>query len=161
MHVFRVILLNLVLSAVAIGIASTAFILDRIWLSQLPQRLVIVAWPLLSFGIFLILWALIVLIRFSGSSGAPGDPTKKLVRAGPYAWIRNPIYAGDELIILGLAFLTQSPTMLVYAILFMLGIDFFVRVYEEPYTERRLGETYIQYKTKVPRWIPRIRKRKQ
>ncbi|NIS83069.1 MAG: hypothetical protein GTO14_23355 [Anaerolineales bacterium] len=159
MHAFRVIILNLLLSVVAIAITSTAFILDRLWTFQLPDGLEIVAWPLLLFGAFLIIWAVITLARYSGSSGAPGDPTKRLVKAGPYAWIRNPIYAGDAFIIIGLAFLTGSPTMLIYALLFMILIDRFVRLVEEPATKRRLGEEYVQYCERVPRWIPRLRKR--
>ncbi len=152
-----VVILNLVLSAIAIAVAYSAFLLDRFWPFQLPQGLVIAAWPLVSFGAFLIVWALIMLARFGGASGAPGDPTNRLVTKGPYAWIRNPIYAGDALIILGLAFLTKSPSMLIFAPLYMFGIDLFVRVIEEPATERRLGEEYVHYKQAVPRWVPKIR----
>jgi protein-S-isoprenylcysteine O-methyltransferase Ste14 len=79
------------------------------------------------------------------------------VSSGPYAWLRNPIYAGDTLLLIGLAFITQSPSMLVYAATFMVAIDLFVGYIEEPSTAKRLGEVYRQYLEAVPRWLPCIR----
>jgi protein-S-isoprenylcysteine O-methyltransferase Ste14 len=117
---------------------------------------IILAWPLILSGTILILWAVIDLARESGSTGAPFDPTRHLVSSGPYAWLRNPIYAGDIALLYGLAFITRSPGLLLCTILFMLGIDTFVRRVEEPNTEKRLGEVYRRYKKTVPRWLPRI-----
>ena len=158
MHKLRVIVLNVVLSAIAVAVTSTAFLLDRLIPFALPQDLQVLAWPLLLGGASLILWASMVLRKGSGASGAPGDPTSRLVREGPYAWIRNPIYAGDVLLLVGLALYLGSPALLLYAALFAIGMDAFVRRVEEPYTEKRLGEEYVRYKAEVPRWFPHIRR---
>lgn len=156
MHKFRVVVLNLGLSGIAISIAYTAFLLDRILTLRLPNVLALVAWPLLVFGTSIILWAVVLLARYAGATGAPGDPTKKLVAKGPFAWVRNPIYGADAIIIMGLAFLTGSPSMLLYDLLYVLGMDIYVRVVEEPALERRFGEAYARYKEAVPRWFPGI-----
>lgn len=158
MHTVRVILYNFVLSGIAIALAYTAFLLDRFIPFRLTEDLAIVGWSLLLVGGTIILWAVVHLLRYSGASGAPGDPTTKLVTSGPYSYTRNPIYAGDGLIILGLAFITGSPSMVVYFGLFVLAINGYVHYVEEPATERRFGEAYGIYKRDVPRWIPQIRR---
>ena len=158
MDKLSVVVFNLILSAVAIAVAYTAFVLDRLFPFLLPEFMMLFAWPLISFGALIIIWAVIALFRLSGASGAPGDPTRKLVTTGPYAWIRNPIYAGDVIIILGLAFLTRSPSMFIYAWLFGFGMNVYVRFIEEPATANRLGEAYLKYKENVPRWFPKIKR---
>ena len=158
MHKLRVIVLNVVLSAIAVAVASTAFLVDRLIPFALPPGLQVLAWPLLLFGVFLILWAALVLARGSGASGAPGDPTSRLVKEGPYAWIRNPIYAGDVLLLVGLALYLGSLGLLIYSVLFGIAIHVFVRQVEEPFTEKRLGGEYATYKAEVPRWFPKIRR---
>lgn len=158
MHTVHVILYNLVLSGIAIALAYTAFLLDRFIPFRLTEDLAVVGWSLLIVGGTLIPWSVVHLVRHSGASGAPGDPTNRLVTSGPFAYIRNPIYTGDGLIILGLAFLTGSPFMLFYFVLFVLGINGYVRYVEEPATERRFGEAYCIYQQDVPRWIPQLRR---
>lgn len=158
MHRLRVIAINIGLSAVAISITATAFLLDRILPFRLPGVLKVAAWPLLAFGAAIILWAVIVLAKHSGTTGAPGDSTTTLVVQGPFAQVRNPIYGADAIILLGLAFLTGSPFMIVYDLIYALGIDAYVRRVEEPALVRRFGEEYVKYKESVPRWIPRFGK---
>lgn len=148
--------MNLILSAAAVAVASSAFLLDRLVTFRLPAWLILPGWLLLLPASALILWAVIALARESGASGAPFDPTRRLVRSGPYAWLRNPIYAGDFVLLIGLACVTRSPGMLLLAVLFILGIATYVRKVEEPRTEGRFGEAYMEYKQRVPRWIPSL-----
>ena len=156
MHKIYIVILNLGLSGIAIAIAYTAFLLDRFLTVRLPNVLTLVAWPLLVFGTAVILWAVVALVWYGGATGAPGDPTDRLVAKGPFAWVRNPIYGADAIIIMGLAFLTGSPSMLLYDLLYAIGIDFYVRAVEEPALVRRFGESYAEYKEATPRWFPRI-----
>lgn len=72
--------------------------------------------------------------------------------------MRDPIYAGDALLLFGIALLTRSIIMLLVAVFYLPCIVLFVRLVEEPRTERRFGDDYIKYKQSVPRWIPRISK---
>ena len=156
MHAVRVTLLNLFLSAAVIALAASAFWMDRFCPFSLPGNLIPAAWPLFFVGGYLIIWALLTLARTGGASGAPGDPPKKLVKTGPYAWMRNPIYFGDGLILTALALYTSSPTMLVYTLLYGFAIERFVRWVEEPAVEKRFGDEYHKYKEDVPRWLPKV-----
>jgi protein-S-isoprenylcysteine O-methyltransferase Ste14 len=150
------ILVNLGLSILVISIAASAFLVDRLLEVGLPRTLSWLGWPFIVAGTGLLLWAVVVLAREGGATGAPTDPTKTLVDSGPYAWLRNPIYAGDGVLIFGLALLTGSPTLLLYDLLFLLAIDQYLRRVEEPGLQRRFGEDYAVYSRAVPRWLARI-----
>ncbi len=150
------VLLNLGLSTIAILITSSAFVLDRVSGLSLPRVVAWAGWPFLAASTVLIIWAVVCLARAGLATGAPGDPTKAMVRIGPYAKIRNPIYAGDGLLLIGLALVTSSPSLLLYDAIYALAIDRYVRRVEEPALERRFGPEYAVYKASVPRWFPRL-----
>jgi protein-S-isoprenylcysteine O-methyltransferase Ste14 len=156
MRIIRVLVVNLIFSGLVIAVIGFIIYLDRRWLCPLPEDLEIFAWPLLILGSFLVIPAALTLWKHGGSTGAPTDPTRKLVTIGIYRWLRNPIYLGDVLLLFGLSFSTRSIAVLILAILFVPSVDLFVRLYEEPRAERRFGEDYRQYKHSVPRWIPRF-----
>jgi protein-S-isoprenylcysteine O-methyltransferase Ste14 len=90
---------------------------------------------------------------------APIDPPKELVVRGLYRYVRNPIYIGILLILLGEAFLFASQRLFAYvAVMFMLYF-LVVILYEEPTLKHKFGESYRRYCKDVPRWIPsRIKK---
>jgi protein-S-isoprenylcysteine O-methyltransferase Ste14 len=89
---------------------------------------------------------------------APIAPTKYLVVSGLHRYVRNPMYIGVLLVILGQAVLFHSPHLAEYGALCILLAHLFVIVYEEPTLHRQFGESYDEYRRTVPRWIPRLRK---
>jgi protein-S-isoprenylcysteine O-methyltransferase Ste14 len=90
---------------------------------------------------------------------APIAPTKYLVTTALHQYVRNPMYIGVALIILGEAALFRSPHLVIYAALMLFTAHTFVVLYEEPTLHRQFGESYDEYRRKVPRWIPRWRRR--
>jgi protein-S-isoprenylcysteine O-methyltransferase Ste14 len=83
----------------------------------------------------------------------PAEPA--LVDSGVYSRFRHPMYMGVLLTYLGLI----SSTMSVVSFGLLLGVfvayDKFA-AYEEQDLTRLLGEEYVDYKRRVPRWVPRI-----
>jgi protein-S-isoprenylcysteine O-methyltransferase Ste14 len=88
---------------------------------------------------------------------APIAPTKFLVTTALHRYVRNPMYLGVALAILGEAALFRSLRVAAYAALMLLTAHMFVVLYEEPTLERQFGESYTEYRTNVPRWLPRLR----
>jgi protein-S-isoprenylcysteine O-methyltransferase Ste14 len=84
------------------------------------------------------------------------DPPKRLVARGLYRFVRNPMYCGVLLMVLGQAVLFESTATVVYALVAGLFFHAFVVLYEEPALRRKFGESYQQYRNSVPRWIPRL-----
>ncbi|HVN17401.1 MAG TPA: isoprenylcysteine carboxylmethyltransferase family protein [Dongiaceae bacterium] len=90
---------------------------------------------------------------------APVAPTKFLVTTALHRYVRNPMYVGVALAILGQAMVYRSFPVAAYAALMLLIARTFVVLYEEPTLERQFGESYQEYRREVPRWIPRLRRR--
>jgi protein-S-isoprenylcysteine O-methyltransferase Ste14 len=85
---------------------------------------------------------------------APIDPPKELVAKGLYQYVRNPMYVGVLLILLGEAWFFGSSSLLGYAAIVFVCFHLFVLLYEEPALKRRFGESYRRYCGTTPRWIP-------
>jgi protein-S-isoprenylcysteine O-methyltransferase Ste14 len=69
---------------------------------------------------------------------APVDAPRKLVINGWYRYVRNPMYWGAFLILVG-------------------EWGWFVVLYEESALHKKFGAEYDEYRRNVPRWIPRRR----
>ena len=96
-------------------------------------------------------------LRQSSGGGGPGFSAEpeRLVTAGPYAVVRNPMYLGHLVFLAGLVALTRSPAAL--AGLFIQGQRFSERVaVDERRLADRFGHEYVEYTERVPRWSPRI-----
>jgi protein-S-isoprenylcysteine O-methyltransferase Ste14 len=85
---------------------------------------------------------------------APFDPPRKLVIAGPYRRVRNPMYIGAVTALLGAAVFYRSVALAGYALLFLAITHLFVLLYEEPHLRRVFGQPYEDYLRTVRRWIP-------
>ena len=72
------------------------------------------------------------------------DPSERtdLVTAGPFRWVRNPIY---------------SASLVAFALL-ALGLDLHVRLVEEPYLVTTHGSSYTSYAARVGRFVPGLGK---
>jgi protein-S-isoprenylcysteine O-methyltransferase Ste14 len=86
---------------------------------------------------------------------APWDAPRRLVVAGPYRHVRNPMYVAAVLFLAGQAATFASTSVLVYAAAFWLASHLFVIGYEEHALARRFGTDYAAYRAAVRRWIPR------
>lgn len=97
-------------------------------------------------------------VRFARAHGTPFPlaPPSRLVVDGFNRLVRNPMYAGVTVSVVGQALLFGSWPLAVYAAIFWSVMASFVRFYEEPSLTRRFGADYLAYKDAVPAWIPRL-----
>lgn len=108
-------------------------------------------------GLVLALWCVLTFALVGKGTPAPFDPPRRLVMAGPYRFLRNPMYVGGGLALAGAAFFYQSTPLLGYAGLFFLAAHLFVIWYEEPTLRQTFGTDYDAYRQQVRRWWPRLR----
>jgi protein-S-isoprenylcysteine O-methyltransferase Ste14 len=116
--------------------------------------------PVQPFGAIVLLWGylqyrLVGRVRRARGGGGPGleRPPERIVTDGAYAYLRNPMYLGHLIFMLGLAITFAS--WLALALLIFHAFWFHVRVLrDEERLELRFGETYRAYKKRVKRWIP-------
>jgi protein-S-isoprenylcysteine O-methyltransferase Ste14 len=101
------------------------------------------------------------LLRLAGVAAA-GTVTRRrsrdvqrLVTYGIFAWIRNPLYVGNLLIWIGFMIGSGVLWFLPIALaLFAIEYALIVR-YDEGVLESIFGPEYLDYKRRVPRWLPR------
>jgi protein-S-isoprenylcysteine O-methyltransferase Ste14 len=92
-------------------------------------------------------------VRRAGIDGRVG--ANALCEDGAYAWCRNPLYAGNVLVLVGLALVFASRWFVFVGLpIAMLGIASLVAAEETVLTER-FGARYAAYRARVARFVPR------
>ena len=84
------------------------------------------------------------------------EPPKKLITISLYKIVRNPVYISHFLILLGEFLLFGEILLLGYLMLYVIGIHAYLVLFEEKGLEKRFGKEWLEYKTRVLRWIPRV-----
>jgi protein-S-isoprenylcysteine O-methyltransferase Ste14 len=93
------------------------------------------------------------LFEKAGTNVPPNMPALAIVTGGPYQYSRNPMYLCFLLWFTGLALLAGAPLMLFMLIPFAWILDRHIIAPEERYLAAKFGDTYLDYKARVRRWI--------
>lgn len=108
-------------------------------------------------GVTLFGWCVALFARVGRGTLAPWDPTRRLVAAGPYRHVRNPMISGVAFVLIGETLLWNSRALALWAGAFLVVNHVYFVLSEEPGLERRFGAEYRSYAANVPRWLPRWR----
>ncbi|GAA1712875.1 isoprenylcysteine carboxylmethyltransferase family protein [Fodinicola feengrottensis] len=92
----------------------------------------------------------------AGGTPMPAAAPGQLVVCGFNRYIRNPMYFGLLVALVGQALLFGQVIVLAYAAIVWALSASFVRWYEEPTLTRRFGTEYAAYRRAVPAWYPRL-----
>ncbi len=155
-HLLAILLLPVVATIVVPSWLMTRYVsIDSRWSDP-------VTWParglgalVLVAGVSLFLWCVVLFARVGHGTLAPWDPTQRLVAVGPYRYVRNPMISGVAAVLAGQALLTGSWVIALWLLVFVVINQTYFLLSEEPGLERRFGDSYREYKARVPRWIPR------
>jgi protein-S-isoprenylcysteine O-methyltransferase Ste14 len=128
---------------------------DLAW--PVAALVVCVSAALLGLGAGLIYRTISLFATLGRGTLAPWDPTRRLVVAGPYRHVRNPMITGVLSVLLGEGLVLGSPAILVTAAVFFAVNATYIPLVEEPGLVNRFGDEYVAFRRHVPRWIPRIR----
>ncbi|MFZ0479888.1 MAG: isoprenylcysteine carboxylmethyltransferase family protein [Terriglobales bacterium] len=96
--------------------------------------------------------------RTGHGTPAPFAPPQRLVVTGFCRYVRNPMYVGFLTGWTGLwiVFGQANWWAIAAAAAVVLGVNLFVRFYEEPTLHRMFGADYDEYRNNVRRWLPRL-----
>ncbi len=103
-------------------------------------------------AVFVVVWFARV-FKQSGQDRSPRTPTPQLVTRGLYRFSRNPAYVSLTAIQIGLGLLFDNIWILAFLLPVLVVMHYGVIVPEEDYLERKFGEDYLRYKTRVRRWL--------
>jgi len=110
---------------------------------------------LIALGAALQVWCIILLQRIGLGTPSPAVPTRRLVTAGPYAQVRNPLNIAEVLVFIGLATWFASILLLAYAIAAWAAFHVFIVVVEEPRHRKEFANEFTRYSLDTGRWIPK------
>jgi protein-S-isoprenylcysteine O-methyltransferase Ste14 len=106
--------------------------------------------PLLAAGQALRFWAAGFIPKYRTLTvGAPS-----LVTSGPYAWVRNPLYAGNGIMGLGWSVMAGPVWCAVFAAVYFALYCIVIIPLEESFLSGRFGEDYERYRCSTPSIMP-------
>jgi protein-S-isoprenylcysteine O-methyltransferase Ste14 len=105
------------------------------------------------------IWSAASMSSKGGGTPLPAAMPNRLVIAGPYRYVRNPMAISGIVQGAAVGLLLSSWLVVVYAILGSLVWNFAVRPHEESDLEARFGDEFRRYRAAVRCWWPRIRRR--
>ena len=121
-----------------------------------------VTWAAVA-GFLLILAGLVLTVTAQLSMGdswrigVDDSQRTELVTAGVFSRVRNPIFTGMLLAVLGFLLLIPNPVSLAAVVILTASLEIQVRRVEEPYLARTHGEVYEQYRARTGRFLPSLR----
>ncbi len=83
---------------------------------------------------------------------------EQIMAAGPYRYVRNPLYLGSFLLAVSIAILMPPSGAVVFLVLIAL-FYFRLTLGEESFLAGQRGQPYLLYKKQVPRLVPSLRPR--
>lgn len=111
-------------------------------------------------GSIVTVWSALHFIRANGTP-VPVNPPSKLVKTGPYRYVRNPMITGIFLILFGIGFGLNSVSLVfVFAPLYVMTNVWEIKRIEEPELIRRLHDEYLEYRQQTPMFLPGWKVRK-
>jgi len=101
---------------------------------------------LLGFGAFLE-------FKKANTTINPHGSVSSIIASGIYRFTRNPIYLGFVLTLIGFPLYSGTLWGLILAPVFIYSMNSLVIEREEAYLEKKFGETYSSFKSRVRRWL--------
>jgi protein-S-isoprenylcysteine O-methyltransferase Ste14 len=128
------------------------YLLNRLLPLEIPNFLVWAGYLLVLIGLGFAFVAVSQFIR-AHTTLDPHGSVKEIVSNGPYRFSRNPIYLGFVCLLIGFPFIFRTYWGLLLSPLFIVLMNALVIQNEEAYLEKKFGETYTSYKSRVRRWL--------
>jgi protein-S-isoprenylcysteine O-methyltransferase Ste14 len=89
----------------------------------------------------------------AGTNVRPTRPATTIVTAGPFRFSRNPLYVALTLLYVGLTTAVNTWWGVVLLVPLLTTMHFGVVLREERYLERKFGESYRAYRSRVRRYV--------
>ena len=117
-----------------------------------PNILRLIGFSLVVIG-FLLGVAAFLAFRKARTTLDPHGSVSAMVSGGIYRFTRNPIYLGFLLMLIGLPLNSGNYWGIVLAPFFVMSMNSLVIEKEEAYLEKKFGDEYTSYKSRVRRWL--------
>ncbi len=154
----------LVFGAFTTFFVLAAIVVDR--LLDLPRLLpdeatLLISIPVVAAGVAVTAWSVVHFLKVKGTP-VPFNPPPKVVKTGPYQYVRNPMLTGVFLFLFGIGIgINSASLMFLFTPLYVVMNVLELKHIEEPELVKRLGDEYREYRRQTPMFIPGRRSREQ
>lgn len=131
---------------------GTAILLGWLLPISLPGWVAYAGWVVIAAGIIFAFGGLRQLIS-AHTSPDPQTPTTTVVTIGIYRFTRNPIYMGFLCLVIGFPLIFGSPWGILVGAIQVLLFNKLIIAREEAYLTQKFGQEYLDYKSRVRRWL--------
>lgn len=146
--------------AIYLAAVGAALLLTWLWpLGLLRDASAPTQWTIRAAGALIIVAGFVIgfsaQARFirAGTPVPPMRPTTALVTGGIYQYTRNPMYLGMTIVLIGLSFAFLSAWPLLATPLAIYAVIKLAIEREERYLGAKFGDAYVDYCSRVRRWI--------
>jgi protein-S-isoprenylcysteine O-methyltransferase Ste14 len=126
------------------------------WLAPLPiPAPIFMRWLGLGLAALGFVLGVLALIEFrrGRTTADPRKPTQKFVTSGIYRYTRNPIYLGFVFMLIGLPLDMGIYWGIILVWPLITFMNNLIIKHEEAYLEKKFEEQYVDYKSRVRRWL--------
>lgn len=132
------------------------FLVAMIVFAQPTVTTMITGFIIVVIGELMRFWGVVYagsLTRVTGSVGAPA-----VIVAGPFAYVRNPLYIGNLLMYIGIGIMSNAlfPWLVFAAAVWFVFQYYQIVLLEEGFLEKEFSLSYLEFKRNVPRFFPRL-----
>jgi protein-S-isoprenylcysteine O-methyltransferase Ste14 len=131
---------------------GAAILLGWILAIPLPGWAVYAGWIVIAAGIAFAFGGLRQLIS-AHTSPDPHAPTTTVVTTGIYRFTRNPVYMGFLCLVIGFPLIFGNLWGIFVAAIQVLLFNKLIIEREEAYLTQKFGQEYLDYKSRVRRWL--------
>lgn len=135
-----------------------------VWLERRWQLAIWLGAPTVLFGVALFaaasalgIWSAAVMSTKGRGTPLPSDTATRLVVAGPYRFVRNPMAVAGITQGIAVGMMLSSWLVIAYAVCGSLVWNYAIRPHEERDLEERFGAAFVDYRRRVRCWVPRLR----
>jgi protein-S-isoprenylcysteine O-methyltransferase Ste14 len=141
---------------IGLGVTAVAVPFVKPTVAKTPAQRLLKAggFFLVLIGFSLRVWASSFAGRHTRSQKIEGD---KLAAAGPYGYVRNPIYLASVVLGSGMVLLIGDRRLVIPSALTFLALYFGMIPAEEEFLTTKFPGEYAEYRRNVPRLVPRLR----
>jgi len=132
------------------------FFLVMIWFAKPTVLSMVVGFAVVFIGEMIRFWGVSIVGAETRTTGTVGGTF--LITSGPFAYVRNPLYAGNMLLYAGVGIMSMAlfPWMLLVAVAWFYVQYYLIVTREEEYLAVTFGEEFAAYCRSVRRFVPRL-----
>lgn len=107
-------------------------------------------------GFLFAMWSIYTQFTLGRGTPVPLMATQQLIVQPPYTYCRNLMALGVICLYLGVTLLFHTPGGMIVVLLLSVLLLVFIKRFEEQEMELRFGQSYIEYKNRMPFLMPRF-----